>query len=168
MNLEDFRYILHRVNKTEDSPTGRALKLVLVHGKLPIEAVRSTGVPMVRFGPVIDAAMKIRKAMVLTEADGFTELELPVANRALVASRRKESAYEPSTQDYYALEHLKKRGGRARKAANLSVDDLPAVLLSTLWELEARGIVTAESVGGPVFEWSLTAAGDQLLKERSQ
>lgn len=166
LSSKDFTYLLSRVNREADSPTGQALAMVFMHGKLPIEAVRNTGVPMVRFGPVYDSARKIVNALTLTEADGFTAEELPVANRALAAARAKETLYLPSQTEYTALERLRSLGGKAKKAMNLTVDEIPTVTTSTLWALESHGAITAANIGGPVFEWALTPIGEHLLKER--
>ena len=162
----DFNYLLSRVNREADSPTGQALAMVFQQGKLPIEAVRSTGVPMVRFGPVYDQARKIVNALSLTEADGFTADELELVNRGLATARAKENKYLPSQAEYQALERLKSRSGKAKKAMNLSVDEIPTVTTSMLLALESHGAVTATNIGGLLFEWELTPVGEHLLKER--
>ena len=166
ISLDDFSYLSKRLKRDPDSSTGQALHAVFVGGKTPIEAIRPTGVPMVRFSPVYEEALKIVGAMTLTEADGFTAEELPIANRALRVSRLKESAYVPSIADYTALERLHNKGGTALKDLTGSTDELPGVAASTLWVLEANGLVTATSLGGPRFSWSLTAAGAKARLER--
>lgn len=166
LTLEDFSYLLRRLRRDSDSPTGEALRQVFVNGKIPGDAIRHTGVPMVRFGPVYDEARRIAKALTLDESDGFTAAELPLANRALSAARAKETQFAPSLTDYVALEHLTKLGGKALKAVSGTVDQLPQVRISTLWGLEAQGIVSAQNVGGPVFEWTITDKGVTVRKER--
>lgn len=161
-----FSYLLTRLKRAPDSPAGLSLKAVFVGGKLPGIAARETGIPMVRFSPVYDEAVKIVKAMTLTEADGFTADELPLANRALSVARAKESLYTPSQNEYVALDHIHNRGGVILKSMNGTVDELPTVALGTLWTLESNGAVSAVNTGGPVFQWTLTDLGRKLRQER--
>lgn len=166
LDNQTFAYVLQRLKREPDSPAGRSLKAVFMGGKPPVAAARETGIPMVRFSPVWEDANRIVKALTLTEADGFTPDELPLANRALVAARVKEMAYVPSLPEYVALDVLYNRGGSALKAVNGTTDDMPTVALSALWSLEGHGAVTAEPVGGAVFRWGLTDVGCKLRDGR--
>lgn len=166
LNLDDFNYVLQRLDKDVDSPTGQALKMILMHGKLPIEAVRTCNVPMVRLMPVYEKASRIASALHVTTADGFTEAEVIVANRALVWSRAKESAYIPTTLDLTALEMLRNKGGSACKASDGSVDELPGVPAKVLMALHHQGAVEAQTVELFNIRWTLMAAGIQMLEER--
>lgn len=163
---DDFAYLLKRLGRESDSSTGRALRICFIDGRLPIEAIKATGVPMVRFGPVYDSACQIAAALTLTEADGFTADELPLANRALRAARAKETAYVPSSAEMFALEHLHNAGGVAVKSVSTGQDQLPEVHVSALWSLHANGAVSAEPLGGPMFLWSITDKGRHLREAR--
>lgn len=166
LSEDDFAYLLKRLGREADSPAGRALRMCLIDGRLPIEAIKATGVPMVRFGPIYDSARQAAAALTLTEADGFTAEELPLANRALRAARAKETAYVPSSAELFALEHLHNLGGVAVKSVSGGQDQLPQVQVPTLWALHANGAVSAEPMGGPMFLWSLTDKGRQLREAR--
>lgn len=166
ISTEDFTYVTRRLKRDPNSSTGQALFAVLVGGKLPIEAIRATGVPMVRFSPVYEEALKIIASMTVTESDGFTANELEVANRALRVSREKETRYAPSLADYTAIERLYNLGGKAVKDLAGSADQLTGVLADTLWALEANGLVTSTHLGGPLFSWELTPDGVQTRKDR--
>lgn len=166
ISLDDYYYVMRRLRRDPSSATGEALRLIFVHDKLPVEAIRNCGLPMVRLMPVYEEARQIVAGMRLTEADGFTPDELPVANRALAVARAKESVSLPSLGEFVALEKLKAAGGTAVKAMNGSVDELPGVPADTLWKLEARKAVEATGLGGPLFQWSLTPLGAKLIDGR--
>jgi hypothetical protein len=165
-SLADFNYVIQRLKRDADSPTAEALKLILLHGKLPVEAVRTTGVPMVRLMPPYDEARRILSAMYATEADGFTPQELPVANRALALARAKEMQYVPSAAELTALQMLRARpGSTALKAMNGEVDELPGATFKALTTLHAKGAVAAENEGLMRVRWTLTERGSALIEE---
>lgn len=166
LSIDDFNYILKRVKRDPNSPAGLSLRAVLLGDKLPGIAARETGIPMVRFLPIYEDAVKIISGMTVTEADGFTADELALANRALAVSRAKETVYTPTTIEFQALDRMHKMNGSVVKAMNGSVDDLPTVGLNTLWSLESNGALTATPLGGPVFQWTLTPLGQRLRDER--
>lgn len=166
ITLEDYDYVMRRLRRDPSSATGEAIRLIFVHGKLPVEAIRNCGLPMVRLMPVYEEARQIIAGMHLTEADGFTPDELPLANRALAVARSKESLYLPNIAEFAALEKLKAAGGSAVKAMNGSVDELPGIASDTLWKLEGRKAVEAVGLGGALFQWTLTPAGRKLVDER--
>lgn len=168
-SLDDFDYILWRLKRDPDSATAQALRMIFVHGRLPVEAVKVTGVPMVRLMPAYEEAKKIEGAMRLTEADGFSAEELALANRALAASRAKETRYVPSNVELTALALLQARpGGTALKAMDGSVDELPGAAFKVLATLHKMGAVDAANEGLMVVRWAITPAGVQMVNEGMQ
>lgn len=167
MTIENFKYLLKRLKRDPGSPAGIALRDVFIGGEAPGIAARKVSIPMIRFEPLHDEAKRIANSMTLTEADGFTAAELVIANRALAVSRAKEEARLPNAIEYFAIERIFNAGCKFLKSMDGLVDQLPAVALSTLWELHSMGVVEANLVGGSVFEWVLTEKGKQLRNERT-
>lgn len=165
-SVADFNYVLHRLKRDSDSATAEALKLIILHGRLPVEAVKLTGVPMVRLMPPYEEARRILASLYVTEADGFTPDELPVANRALAVARAKETRYVPSAAELTALQMLRSRpGSTALKAMNGEVDELPGATFKTLTTLHSNGAVDAQNDGLMRVRWTLTPHGYALIEE---
>jgi hypothetical protein len=165
----DFTYLLKRLKRQPDSPAGRSLAAIFQRGVLPGVAAKETGIPHVRFDPIHAEAVRIVSAMTLSEADGLAPEEIATANKALAIARTKECAYVPTQAEYLALEYLHKSGGTALKSISprVSADDgLPLVKPSTLWILQENGAVESVSLGGFVFQWTMTPLGVQLRKDR--
>lgn len=166
ISFEDFTYILKRLDRDLDSPTGQALKLMLVHGKIMAQAINACGVPAVRLSPVYEQAKRIVSALRVSEADGFTAEEVAVANRALAWARAKEMEYSPTPNDFHAMEAINKMGGSACKAMDSSTDDLPGIPLKTLNVLHRAGLLDCQPMQMPNLRWSLTEKARTALAER--
>lgn len=170
LNDLDINYLLKRLKRTPDSPAGRSIVSIFKYGTLPGVAAKATGIPHVRFDPIYDEARRIVAAMTLSEADGLTSDEVAIANKALALARAKECAYRPTINEYHALEHLHKAGGSAIKSisphGHTAADQLPLVRVSSLWVLQENGAVESTSLGGPLFQWTITDIGRRLREMR--
>ena len=71
ISLEDYDYVMRRLRRDPSSATGEAIRLIFVHGKLPVEAIRNCGLPMVRLMPVYEEARQIIERLVTTKAAGL-------------------------------------------------------------------------------------------------
>lgn len=166
ISIEDFDYVLDRLKRDRSSPLSEALKLILVHGKFPVEAIKLTGVPMVRLMPPYEESLRVISGMRVTEADGFTADELLVANRALAVSRSKETRYAPTTAELTALSLLRsKPNGSALKAMDGRVDEIPGATFKTLSALHKGDAVAASNEGLMLVRWTITPHGIKLIEE---
>ena len=69
IDREDFDYVMRRIGKDPKSPTGEALSMMLVGGSAMVEAVRRTGVPVVRLNPAYEQSLRVIAAMTLTQEE---------------------------------------------------------------------------------------------------
>lgn len=166
LNQEDFDYVLMRIGKDAQTPTGQALTMMMRHGAIMAEAIRRTGTPAVRLAPVYKQAQQIAAAMHLTAdelpAGVTTEQALAVAR----AIRAKENPFTPSDRDYGAIGLLRKNPNGLLKSMAHGPDELPGVGIDVLWGLHRAGCVTQEHEGDGAFRWKTTAAGIEMLNSR--
>lgn len=166
LSQEDFDYVLMRIGKDAQSPTGQALTMMMMHGAIMAEAIRRTGTPAVRLAPVYKHALQIANAMHLTEdelPEGVTVEQAAAVGRAI---RRKENPFTPSDREYEAISLLRKAPEGLLKSMARGPDELPGISSEVLWGLQRAGHVTQEHVGDGTFRWKVTQSGTELLLNR--
>lgn len=168
MNLtqEDFDYVLMRIGKDAQSPTGQALTMMLRHGAIMADAIRRTGTPAVRLAPIYKQAQQIAAAMHLTPDElpaGVTMEQAAAVGRAI---RRKENPFTPSDRDYEAVGLLRKNPQGLLKSMAHGPDEMPGIGTDLLWGLHRAGHVSQEHVGDGAFRWKATATGLEMFNSR--
>lgn len=170
LSREDFEYVMRRIGKDPKSPTGEALSMMMVGGSIMVEAVRRTGVPVVRLNPSYEQAACVAASMYLTQDEIDSVAPGVSVNQAaaiLKKSREKENPFTPKDADYEVIALLKKSPPEGlRKSMGAGPDEMPGVAADTLWALHKAGAVSQSHEGDGVFRWRVTPAGLDLLASR--